>query len=93
MSPTQSSPAGCVVGVLAIVPGSVAALGWFGRVRWFLFPVVRRHFDAGFWLLLQTALIGSLVAIGLVWLAIRILRSTDFRGYDSRDPDEQDLKW
>jgi hypothetical protein len=51
MSPTQSTPAGCVVGVLAIVPGAVAALGWVGLVRWLLLPVLRRHFDAGFWLL------------------------------------------
>ena len=89
----HSSPAGCFFGVLAIVPGTITGLGLFGLVKWILLPVDHRHFDAGFWMLVQAALIGGLVTIGLVYWSIRILRNTNFREYDSTKPDTRRLKW
>lgn len=92
-TPTQSTPGGCFIGTLAILPGGVAALGFAGLIKWLQLPVSSRHVDAGFWTFAAAACIGSLIAIGLVYLSIRILRATDFRGYDSRDPDRRNLRW
>lgn len=92
-TPTQSTPGGCFIAVSAILPGGVAALGFWGLIKWVQLPVTDRHVDSRFWTFAAAAFIGSVIAIGLFYLSIRILRSTDFRGYDSRDPDRKNLKW
>jgi len=91
--PTQSTPGGCFIAVTAMFPAAVAMLGFWGLVKWVQLPVEIRHFDSRFWMLAGAAGIGSLIAIGILMLSARILRSTDFRGYDSRDPDRTNLKW
>ena len=92
-TPTQSTPGGCFIATLAILPGGVATLGLWGFVKWVGLPVAVRHVDSRFWTFAAAFFIGSAVALGLILLSIRILRSTDFRGYDSRDPDRKNLKW
>jgi len=92
-TPTQSTPGGCFIAATALLPGVVAALGFWGLIKWVNLPVADRHVDSRLWTLAAAASIGSVMAIGLIYLSIRILRSTDFRGYDSRDPDRKNLKW
>lgn len=92
-SPTQSTPGGCFIGVIAIVPLSIAALGGFGLLKWIQLPAAQRNFDARFWMFAGAGVIGALAAAGILYLSIRVLRATDFRNYDSRDPDNKNLKW
>ncbi|MEO5916826.1 MAG: hypothetical protein ABIS50_21540 [Luteolibacter sp.] len=92
-APTKSTPAGCFIGTLAILPGGVMAAGGFGLVKWFVLPADARHFDHVFWTLLG-ATAGGLLGVGLLLaVAIRVLRATDFRNYDPNDPDRTRLKW
>ena len=93
MDTTQSTPAGCFIGTLALIPLLLASLGAWGLYRWCALPMQSRHVDQRFWLLLG-ALIGGLFAAFLIMvMAVRILRATDFKSYDSRDPSQPFLKW
>jgi hypothetical protein len=92
-SPTQSTPGGCLIGTLALLPGGVALLGLIGLVKWFLLPVAQRHIDDRFWIVTAALLLGTALTSAMVYLSIKGLRATDFRRYDSRDPDRTNLKW
>ena len=93
MNTTQSTPAGCFIGSIAIVPLLVAGLGALGLYRWWALPVESRHFDQRFWLLVGALVGGLLVACLIIIIAARILRATDLKAYDSRDPAQPFLKW
>ena len=92
-SPTQSTPAGCVIGVLALIPFASFVIGVWGLVKWFSLASDQREINTYFWAMTVAAGIGLLVTVLMIWFSFRTLRSTDYRGYDSRDPDESDLKW
>lgn len=93
MQSTQSTPAGCFVGSLALFPMVVSGLGLFGLYRWWHLPIEQRVLDHRFWMLVAAVILGALAAIGLLFAARRILGATDFRGYDSRDRGEPPLKF
>jgi hypothetical protein len=93
MNTTQSTPAGCFIGATAIVPLLFAGLGAFGLYRWWALPVESRHFDQRFCFLVAALVSGLLVACLIIAIAVRILRATDLKGYDSRDPAQPFLKW
>ena len=82
-----------MIGVLAIIPLSLVGVGSWGLVKWFLLPIEKRHFNQMFWFLFGTTTISGLIALCAILAAYRILRSTDFRDYDSNDPDRTNLKW
>ncbi len=92
-SPTQSTPGGCLIGTLALLPGGVALLGLIGLVKWFLLPVAQRHIDDRFWIVTAAVLLGTALAAVLIYFSIKCLRATNFHRYDSRDPDRTNLKW
>jgi heme/copper-type cytochrome/quinol oxidase subunit 2 len=92
-SPTQSTPGGCLIGTLALLPGGVALLGLIGLIKWYLLPVAQRHIDDRFWILVTALMLGTVVSSAMVYLSIKCIRATDFRRYDSRDPDHTNLKW
>jgi hypothetical protein len=92
-SPTQSTPGGCLIGTLALLPGGVALLGLIGLAKWFLLPGAQRHIDDRFWILVTALMLGTVVFSAMVYLSIKLIRATDFRRYDSRDPDHTNLKW
>lgn len=89
----RSVPGGCVIGLLALFPATLSALGAWGLFRWATLPAPHRHFDSFFWLLVGATAIGALLAVALIFLALRVLRSTDFRGHDPRDPNQNSMKW
>ncbi len=91
MSVNKSTPAGCVIGTLALLPGGVFAAGMFGLIKWFLLPLDGRHFDPVFRTLCCATGGGALGVFLLMFIAIRVLRSTDFRGYDPND--SENMKW
>jgi hypothetical protein len=91
--PTQGTPAGCFVGTLALFPFAFLVGGVWGLAKWWLLSANDRHMDGHFHFLLACVGGGALLTVILARLAIRILRTTDFRGYDSRDPDQKGLKW
>jgi amino acid transporter len=93
MNTTQSTPAGCFIGAISIVPLLFAGLGAFGLYRWWALPVESRHFDQRFWFLVGAVIGGLLVACFIIVIAVRILRATDLKAYDSRDPSQPFLKW
>lgn len=92
-TPTQGTPGGCFVGTLAMFPLGFAALGSFGLYKWAMLPAAHRHIDDRFWFLIGVTVVGLLTTVGLLYLSYRILRSTDLRGYDSRDPKQTGLRW
>lgn len=92
-TPTQSTPGGCFIGVTALFPALFAVLGAYGIWKWAGLPVNERHFDSRFWLLASATAGGCLLTLILLAVARRILKSTDFKGYDSRNPDQPNLKW
>jgi hypothetical protein len=91
--PSHSTPGGCFIGVTALFPASYGALSAYGLVKWMLLPAKLRHVDTRFWFLLGSTLLGLLLTVGIIYLAIRVLRTTDFRGYDSKKPGQPSLKW
>jgi predicted membrane protein len=91
--PTQSIPAGCFIGSLALFPFVFAIIGMVGLYRWSMLAVVDRHFDNRFWFLTGATLGGLLLAVGLIYLSYRMIKSANLRGYDSRDPDQPNVKW
>ena len=90
---TQSSPGGCIFGLLGFVPALLGVFGCLAIVRWFALPAEDRSIDTVFWMIIGTVVVGWGGAIALWIGAYRALRSTDFRGYDSRDPDRTGMKW
>ncbi len=92
-SPTQSTPAGCVIGLLALIPFASLVIGVWGLVRWISLAPDQREINTYFWTMTVAASVGLLLTSLMVWFSLRTLRSTDYRDYDSRDPDEGDLKW
>jgi|GEM_PF-1720258 len=93
MNATQSTPAGCFIGALAVVPLMASAVAGYGIFQWWYLPVKSRHVDENLWLLVAILVGGVLAALALAAFACRVLRATDFRHYDSRDPNESNLKW
>jgi|GEM_PF-4717082 len=87
----KTTPPGCVVGVLALLPGGVSAAGVFGLIRWSAWPPADRHFDHVFRTLLGTAGGGLLGAFLLIYLSIRVHCVTDCRRYDPGD--SENMKW
>lgn len=92
-TPTQSTPGGCFIGTLALFPFGVAVLGAYGIMKWVMLPYEDRHFDDRFWMLLGATVLGSLATWGILYVAHRILKSTDLREYDSRDLKGSGLQW
>lgn len=92
-APSQSVPGGCVIGFLAIIPAMACGLGCWGLIKWATFPLKVRSFDDRFWILAATVGVGALATLLLLVISVKALRATDFRGYDSRDPDRKNLKW
>jgi hypothetical protein len=78
---------------MALFPMAIAVLGGYGLYRWWQVPVPERMFDQRFWLLTSAVVLGSLAAAALLALSKKILSATDFRKYDSHDPDEPSLKF
>lgn len=92
-TPTQSTPAGCFIATLGLFPLAASGLGAYGLFRWFLLPAEHRHLDQRFWLLLTAFIAGTLMALLLFAVGIKLLRSSNLRDYDSKDPKESNLKW
>ncbi len=92
-TPTQSTPGGCFIGSLALFPLGFAVLGAYGLFKWAMLPNDDRHIDGQFWFLTVATVLGLLATLGILYLAYRILKTTDLRGYDSRDPGQSSLKW
>ena len=92
-SPTQSTPGGCVIGLLAVIPATFFGFGIWGLVKWLRLPTESQHVNTYFWTMLGVIVAGALCTGCLVWVAYRLIRSADFRGYDSRDPDNTNMKW
>jgi len=92
-TPTQGTPGGCFLGTIAFFPAAICAFGFCGLYKWLHLPDHSRHFDNLFWLFAGSVLLGALFTLGILVVTIRVIRSTDFRGYDSRDPDQRGLKW
>ncbi len=91
--PTQSTPGGCILGLIGVFFGAFGCIGVWGLCRWTSLPTEHRSIDSVFWLILAATVIGiGSAALFFLW-AIKVLRNTDFRGYDSRDPDKKGLKW
>ena len=89
--PNQSVPAGCLVGFMALFPAIACGLGCWGLIKWAFLPVEYRSFDDRFWIVAITAAGGALGTLVLTVISVKVLRATDFRGYDSRNGN--DLKW
>ncbi|MEO5715004.1 MAG: hypothetical protein ABIT37_16115 [Luteolibacter sp.] len=81
----RKSPPGCVIGVLAVLPGIVSVTGVCGLIRWYHLPPEMRHFDQLFYKLAAVTVIGSLVTILVCFIAIRVHRATDYEDYNRRD--------
>lgn len=80
------------MGALSILTAPFAIAGAVGLIRWCRLPPAQRHLDDAFWFMIM-ATVGGALATAILWrLALRLLRATDFRNYDSRDPDEPPLK-
>ena len=92
-SPTQSTPGGCFLGFLGLLPASFGVIGIWGMLKWITLPDGSRSVDALFWMIVAALTVGWGGAAILWFWAIRALRNTDFRGYNSRDPDRTGLKW
>ena len=92
-TPTKSTPAGCLIGTLALVPAAISVAGGWGLIQWYHLPPDDRHVDRLFWSFAGALGGGALAAILLLAFAIRVLRATDFRDYDPNDPDRTGLKW
>lgn len=93
MRTTQSTPAGCFIGALALFPLVCSGLGGFGLFRWCQLPSESRHIDQRFWILVCACAGGLVVAAIILWIAARVLKASDLRDYDSRDPKQTNLKW
>ena len=93
LTPTQGTPGGCAIGVMAVIPAVCMGLGIWGLIRWLNLPDDKQGFDTYFWTVSSAALIGSILTVSLVWLSMRLIRSTSFKDYDSRDPSNTNLKW
>ena len=91
--PTQSTPGGCLLGLLGGFFAVLGILGGWAFRLWLKLPADERMFDGTFWISVGATTIGSAAAAILWLLAVRTLRNTDFRGYDSRDPDNKGIKW
>lgn len=92
-SPTQSTPGGCVIGAIALIPAVISGLGIWGMIVWLQLPAESHHFDTRFWVMLSAIVIGGLLTVILAWISYRSLKSTDFTDYDSKDPNNTNMKW
>lgn len=85
---SRGSPLGCVVGILTILPISLAGIGFYGLYRIFQIPTEDR--DPG---LLQ--IVASFTFVGLagtallIGLSIWLLKRTDWKDYDPEKPFSQ----
>ena len=48
VTPSQSTPGGRFIATIAMLPGTVAGLGFWGLVKWVGLPVADRHIDSRF---------------------------------------------
>jgi|688.fasta_scaffold516816_1 hypothetical protein len=92
-TPTQSTPAGCFIGGFALFPFVYAIIGSVGLYKWAMLPVVDRHFDGRFWHLSGAIFFGLLGTFVILYISYRMLKSVDLRTYESRDPDQPNVKW
>jgi H+/Cl- antiporter ClcA len=91
--PTQSTPGGCLLGLIGVFFAAFGALGVWGLYRWISLPARDKSTDSVFWFILTVIVTGIGCAVLFFLWAIKVLRNTDFRGYDSKDPDKKGLKW
>lgn len=91
--PTHSTPLGCLVGFVALFPAVISVLGWYGLYQWSQLPAKAQVIDKNFWALLAAAVLGPLLAAILMKVAKRILKATDFRGYNPSDSREPTIKF
>jgi hypothetical protein len=91
--PSQSTPAGCLVGFLALFPAVISALGWYGLYQWSQLPHKSQVIDKNFWALLVAAVLGPPLALILMKVAKRILKATNFSGYNPHDSSEPTIKF
>jgi hypothetical protein len=91
--PSQSTPAGCLVGFLALFPAVISALGWYGLYQWSQLPPKSQVIDKNFWALLVAAVLGPPLALILMKVAKRIVKATNFSGYNPRDSSEPTIKF
>lgn len=90
---THSTPAGCLVGFFSLISLAIAVLGLYGLYGWTELPLQKCHYDREFWQLVAISGAGLVGFTGLSYLARRILRSTDYRGYNAMDPREPRIKF
>ncbi len=93
MNATQSTPAGCFIGALAVLPLMLSAVAGYGLWQWWHLPLKSRHVDENFRLLIGMLAGGLFWSLAMMIWAFRVLGATDFKGYDSRDPKQSNLKW
>jgi len=84
-SPTRGSPLGCVVGMLSMLPLSLAVIGVYGCIRWYGLPEAKRP-EGLLPVWIGCAAGGLLLTAALIWLAWRILRTTNWKSYDPEKP-------
>ena len=92
-APTQSTPAGCFIGSLALFPFVFSIIGTVGLYQWCMLPVIDRHVDGRFWYMTAATFGGLLGTVGLIFISHRMLKSANLRGYDSRDSNQPNVKW
>jgi hypothetical protein len=81
-----------MIGPFAIFSALLSLFSAFGLYKWIMLPVENRHFDHNFWSLLARFFAGIFFFWLLSYVAARVLRATNFTGYDSRDPSQPFLK-
>ena len=78
---TRGSPLGCIVGVLSLFPMGLSAVGIYGWMAWNALPDDKRP-EGMLSLWISCTAAGVVLAIALIWLAVKILRRTDWKAYD-----------
>jgi hypothetical protein len=80
-SAKYGSPLGCVVAVIGLFPLSLSAIGIYGWVTWHALPVNKRP-EGMLPLWVSCTAVGFALSLLLLWIAIRILRRTDWKSFD-----------
>jgi hypothetical protein len=87
-SAKYGSPLGCVVAVIALFPLSLSAIGIYGWVTWHSLPEDKRPEDLlPLWISCTAG--GFVLSAAVLWIAIRILRRTDWKTFDRNKPTSQ----
>lgn len=81
MEPTRGSPLGCVIGLLALMPLGLMGVGVYGWITWASLAVDKRPEEAlSLWISCTVG--GAIFTIGLIWIAVKVLKNTDWKSYD-----------